>query len=268
LRHSHETRLPFTVTESAVLHYKPTQAELKDAREWFLLHKNQLECTETGYGLEFNSQAGCINGINMLSCDQGDRSINADGVGQVWTFGTWFWNRLMGSMSPAQRIEFLASLSIHYNTQLADAVIHCYQERMPDDEANNYLLQFGVHRHFEVAKSHTIFQNQETNSMKRLGYSNRDWKKPEMEAVWKKMCSLCLTTGIADRVLDITWNRLTDDLLHNEDDCISNLVRLNDAIHSHKAFHSQETLRQYCEVYGIPMDQHRILILEDYDLYI
>ncbi len=81
-----------------------------------------------------------------------------------------------------------------------------------------------------------------------------------MEEAWRKMCSLCVTTGIPDSVLDITWNRFTDDLRHNEADCISNLVRLNDAVHSHKAFRSQQTIRAYCDKHGIPIDQHRIII--------
>jgi hypothetical protein len=210
--------------------------------------------------IEFFSQKGCQNGMNMLSCDQGDPSINADGIGQVWTFGTWFWNRLMGSMSPAQRFDFIASVTIHYNSLLADAVIHCYVKQLSDASSNTYLIPFGMERNFSVAKSSRIYHSQKAGSIERLGYSNRDWEKPEMEEAWRKMCSLCVTTGIHDSILDITWNRFTDDLRHNEQDCISNLVRLNDAIHSHKAFRSQDTLQAYCHENDISMNQPRIVI--------
>ena len=81
-----------------------------------------------------------------------------------------------------------------------------------------------------------------------------------MKGVWFKLCSICVTTGIRGRDLDITWNRITDDLRHNERDCISNLVRLNDAVHSHRAFHSQENLRKYCDENGIDTELHPILV--------
>jgi hypothetical protein len=81
-----------------------------------------------------------------------------------------------------------------------------------------------------------------------------------MNNVWFKLCSICVTTGIRDSDLDITWNRITDDLRHSERDCISNLVRLNDAVHSHKAFRSQENLRKYCAKNGIDIQLHQYLV--------
>ena len=81
-----------------------------------------------------------------------------------------------------------------------------------------------------------------------------------MNNVWFKLCSICVTTGIRGSDLDTTWNRITDDLRHKEQDCISNLVRINDAVHSHKAFHSQESLRRYCEENGIDINLHPIRI--------
>merc|ERR1719354_858170 len=79
-----------------------------------------------------------------------------------------------------------------------------------------------------------------------------------MNDVWYKLCSICVTTGIRGDDLDITWNRFTDDLRHRERDCISNLVRLNDAVNSHKAFKSQENLRRYCEENNIDINLHPI----------
>jgi hypothetical protein len=253
------------VTDPAILHYSPSPVELQDSRAWFSSHCNEIIGVETKFPLIFLSStgSGCLLGYNMFSFDQGDVTKAADEVGQVWICDCLFWNRLMGGVTPfnpSQRIQFLTSLVKYYNTPLADAVIQCYVERNTDHEANKHLLQFGIQRNFDVAKSSVIYHNQKAGSIERLGYSNRDWEKPEMEEAWRKMCSLCLTTGIHDRVLDITWNRFTDDLRHNEADCISNLVRLNDAIHSHKAFHSQENIREYCEEHGISMNQHRIII--------
>jgi hypothetical protein len=253
------------VTDPAILHYSPSPVELQDSRAWFSSHCNEIIGVETKFPLIFLSStgSGCLLGYNMFSFDQGDVTKAADEVGQVWICDCLFWNRLMGGVTPfnpSQRIDFLASLVIHYNTPLADAVFHCYQEDMTDEQANAYLSPFGMERNFSVTKSSRVYHKQKTGSVERLGYNNRDWLESQMKEAWRKMCSLCVTTGIADHVLDITWNRFTDDLRHNEADTISNLVRLNDAIHSHKAFHSQETLQAYCDEHGIPMDQHRILI--------
>jgi hypothetical protein len=51
-------------------------------------------------------------------------------------------------------------------------------------------------------------------------------------------------------------NRITDDLRHKEQDCISNLVHLNDAVHSHKAFHSQKNRRRHFEENNIDINLH------------
>jgi hypothetical protein len=111
-----------------------------------------------------------------------------------------------------------------------------------------------------VDKSNRIWNKQKSGSVKRNGESNRDWSEPEMETVWFNLCSIFVTIGNRGSDLDITWNRFTDDLQHRESVCISNLVRLNDAGHSHKAFKSQENLQTYCEENLIDINQHPIRI--------
>ena len=248
------------MTDSAILHYAPSPTELKTSRDWFSAHSNQIFCTESGMPLQFFSQEGCSNGWEMFSADQGDPSRAADEIGQVWICGSWFWNRLMSDMIPTERAVFLKKLITLYDSPMADAVIHCYLDDLTDADANAYLLPFHIGRNFNVEKSNRIWNHQNGDSIKRTGASNRDWTEREMEGVWFKLCSICVTTGIRGSDLDITWNRITDDLRHNEADCISNLVRLNDAVHSHRAFHSQDSLRKYCEENGIDTELHHILV--------
>jgi hypothetical protein len=248
------------VTDPSVLHYSPSATELQFSREWFLLHSNDIVGSECGMNLQFFSQDGCTDGWEMFSADQGDTSKAADELGQVWICGSIFWNRLMNVMIPTERTDFLKKLISLYDPPMADAVIHCYLNDLSDTEANEYLRQYGIKRHFNVEKSNKIWNHQKSDSVKRKGESNRDWSEPEMNKVWFKLCSICVTTGIRGSDLDITWNRFTDDLRHNEQDCISNLVRLNDAVHPHQAFKSQENVRKYCEENHIDIKLHPIQI--------
>jgi hypothetical protein len=43
---------------------------------------------------------------------------------------------------------------------MADAVIHCYLENMSDEEADAYLLDYGIKRNFNVQKSNRIWKKQ------------------------------------------------------------------------------------------------------------
>lgn len=240
--------------------HSPSAVELQSSREWLLSHSNDIVCSESGMALQFFSQEGCTDGWNMFSADQGDTGKAADEEGQVWICGSIFWNRFMNVMNPLERIDYLKKLVSLYDPLMADAVIHCYLEELSDEEADAYLLRYGIKRNFNVKKSNTIWNSQKFHSIKRKGESNRDWTEEEMKNAWFKLCSICVTTGIRGGELDITWNRFTDDLRHNEQDCISNLVRLNDAVHSHKAFKSQESLRRYCEDNGIDIKLNPIRI--------
>jgi hypothetical protein len=128
--------------------------------------------------LEFFSQEGCTNGWEMFSADQGDTRKAADDMGQVWICGSWFWNRLMNVMRPLERTGFLQKLQVSlYDPSMADAVLHCYFNDLFDDEANQYLLPFNIKRNFNVQKSNRIWNHQKSDSIKRLGYSNRDWEE-------------------------------------------------------------------------------------------
>jgi hypothetical protein len=246
--------------DPALLHYSPSALELQSAREWFLSNSNDIVCSETGMKLQFFSQEGCTDGWEMFSADQGDTGKAADEEGQVWICGSIFWNRFMNVMLPLERTVFLNKLVSLYNPLMADAVIHCYLNELSDEEADDHLVPYGIKRNFNVQKSNRVWHHQKSGSIKRKGESNRDWSEPEMEKLWFKLCSICVTTGIRGSDLDINWNRITDDLRHKEQDCISNLVRLNDAVHSHQAFKSQENFRKYCENNLIDINLHPIQI--------
>jgi len=78
-------------------------------------------------------------------------------------------------MLPLERTVFLTKLISLYDSTMADAVIHCYLGNMSDEEADVYLIDYGIKRIFNVQKSNVIWNHQKFNSIERNGESNRDW---------------------------------------------------------------------------------------------
>ena len=113
----------------------------------------------------------------------------------------------MNNLSPDERTEYIQKLIKYYKPDLADAVIDCYLSGLNDQDANALLAKYQIKREFKVGKSAAIFHHQKSNSSKRKGESYRIWSETEMKQYWKTFCSLCLITGIPDRILDINWNR-------------------------------------------------------------
>lgn len=113
----------------------------------------------------------------------------------------------MNDLSPDERNVFLRKLINHYRPDIADAVIHCYENGLCDDDANAFLKEYDIKRTFNVHKSTSVYACQKGNSNFRKGESYRIWSEIEMNRHWKELCSVCLTTGIADTISDINWNR-------------------------------------------------------------
>ena len=250
-----DTRLPYVLNDPTLIlpditspNFSP---ELSTSLKRFSDNYADIPSVFTGKtGLQFFTHSGG----RKFSLDIGDPKSPTDMIGQILNVGEHFYNSLLGDWPPTKRDEVTRIFIKHYNTDISPIVSDCIKRKLSDDDANEAMENGLGHSEFTrgnyVEKLSTIVDDWSRTEAKNKRKGRKEILAVSTLSEAEEFCherfSICETTGIPGWLLDVTFNRSTDDKHHDVKDCILNLVCINRAVVTLGIFDTEETLDAYC----------------------